>query len=328
MSIKTYTDEQLYSHHIEYLSYKTMSLVCFAKNKNLIVSALRAGFKRLNLKIISQEITRRKFPVNENFFETIDSEEKAYVLGFLYADGCNHETYHRLEVSLAKQDEDILIKISKLLLNGNINIKEYKQDKWRQNKVGLYVVCQKISNDLKRLGCCARKTFILKFPDLPKHLRHHFIRGYFDGDGMLVLYERLMRGCNNKSIYAEFSIVSTREMLDEIGEIINSLGVNYKINKRHKNRKNNNFTLRVFGNQQIKIVCDFLYKDATIYLERKHEKYLRLLDMSMNFRHFFSDEEIIEFCKENSNISMTKLSKIINISRHTLSKKMKRIGLV
>ena len=201
------------------------------------------------------------------------SEEKAYMLGFIFADGYNNERWHKLEIRLAKQDKDILIKFSKILLNEN-NVKEY------DDIVGLYVVSQDISSDLKKLGCPAKKTFILKFPDLPENLCHHFIRGYFDGDGMLAIYQPNMK----KNKYAEFSICSTKEMLDEIGLYIADLGVNFKINKRHKMRNNNNFTLRVGGSQQIKKVCDFLYKNAHIYLNRKYEKYMELIKMSKSFR--------------------------------------------
>lgn len=282
MSAKKYSNEQIKDFHTVYIKIGDQSLVSFAKDKRLSASALRCGFKRLNLEIIPQEITRRKFPINENFFEIINTEEKAYMLGFLYADGCNHEEHHKIEISLAKQDEDILIKFSKLLLNGNIQLKEYKTHK--EHRVGLYLINQKLSDDLVKLGCAARKTFTLKFPDLPEYLQHHFIRGYFDGDGMLVIYDRIKPKCINKSTTAEFSIVSTKEMLDEIGKRFSDLGVNYKINKRHKDRDNNNFTLRVFGNQQIKKVCDYLYNNATLFLDRKQKTYLQLAEMSKTFR--------------------------------------------
>ena len=256
MSKKLYQDQEVVNLHQQYIA-SGLSVVSFAQKHNLSQNALRRAFKRLKLKIVPLEFCKRKFPVNDSFFKTIKTEEQAYVLGFIYADGCNHEKYHRLEISLNKQDEDILVKISKILLCGNINVKEYKQKKNKQNKVGLYVVSQQISDNLKTLGCPARKTFIIKFPILPIQLVSHFIRGYFDGDGMIVVYNRLKKQHKTKSKIAEFSITSTKEMLDAIGQHIASLNVNYNIKKRHKNRPTNNFTLRVFGNRQIKKVCDF-----------------------------------------------------------------------
>jgi len=278
MSNKKFTDQEIIKLHKEYLNLKTLSILAFAKMKQISASALRSGYLRLGLEIISQSITRRKFPINESFFENIDSEEKAYILGFLYADGCNYEKNHKIEISLAKQDKDILEKISKIILYGKIDVKEY------EDRVGLYIINNKISLDLKRRGCGERKTFTLQFPFLSKNLISHFMRGYFDGDGMLTINERIFLRCKNKQKSAEFSITSTKEMLDEMGKIISDLNVNFKINKRHKDRENNNFTLRVFGNQQIKKVCDFLYKDSSIYLDRKYLKYLELVEMSKSFR--------------------------------------------
>lgn len=277
MSKKLYTNEQILNFHKKYLS-DNPSMAIFCKKENLSYHSLRKGFIRLNLPIIPLEFAKRKFPVNDNFFEKIDTEEKAYILGFIYADGCNHELSHRLEISLAEQDEDILVRISKTLLYGNINVKKYKKRKnSQQNKIGLYIVSRKISKDLKLHGCPARKTFILKFPTLTDNLRQHFIRGYFEGDGMLKIYKRK----HNNYQEANFSIVSTKEMLIEISKQFIELGVNSTINKRHKNRLNNNFTLRVSGNQQIKKVCDFLYNNSTIFSKRKHETYSYLTSIKV-----------------------------------------------
>ncbi len=280
MSKKTYSDEQIKTLHEKCIKSK-LSVAAFARNNNLSYNSLFKGIKRLDLKTPSMEFTKRKFPVNDCFFNNIDTEEKAYILGFIFADGYNDENHHKLQISLAEQDKEILVKFSKILLRGNVNIWTYDSKKKNRQKMSLFhITSRSISDDLKKLGCPKRKTFILKFPHLPKHLVHHFIRGYFDGDGMLVIYERLMPRCINKTKTAEFSIVSTKEMLLSIGKQINKLGINYKIIKRHKNRKNNNFTLRVHGNQQIKKTCDFLYKDATIFLKRKHEKYLQLIKLT------------------------------------------------
>lgn len=290
MTAKTYSDAQIRDFHQEYLACEILSVVSFAKTKGLKHSAVWGGFRRLNLEIIPQEITRRKFPINESFFENIDTEERAYILGLLYADGCNHEQHHKIELSLDKIDEDIVIKVSKILLNGNVDIKEYPQKNNPSNRVCLYLINQKLSDDLKKWGCVARKTLVLKFPELPNNLRHHFIRGYFDGDGSLTIKERLMKRCKNKSRIAYFSIVSTKEVLEEIGKTFSDLGVHFEINKRHKKRKNNNFTLRISGNRQIKTVCDYLYNGANIFLDRKKDSYLELTEMSKKFRKKYQYE--------------------------------------
>ena len=135
--IAKYSNEELFGFYSDYKAREVWSLPRFAKEYNLAIWPLRRGFNRLNLKVVPQEISHRKFPVNDRFFEEIDTEEKAYFLGFLFADGCNSPDKNRLEVSLAKQDMDVLERLSKVLLCGNLNIKEYKskrkntQTRWR-----------------------------------------------------------------------------------------------------------------------------------------------------------------------------------------------------
>lgn len=282
MTKANFTNDQLIELHKNYIS--GTSIMELSKLHKCSYNSIFNGFKRLQLEIIPQSKSKRKFPIREDFFSIIDSEEKAYILGFIYADGCNHSDKNKLEISLAKQDEEILVKFSKILLFGNNQVKEYSRKGNRENKVGLYIVNKQISQDLIHQGCPARKTFILKYPKIPLHLYSHFVRGYFDGDGMLVIYERIAARCKNISKTAEFSITSTKEMLNEISNIFAILGVSTSINKRHKNRDNNNYTLRVFGNQQIKTVCDYLYKNASIFLNRKHIKYIELCEMSKTFR--------------------------------------------
>lgn len=278
MSAKLYTDSQLLDFYREYLAL-AKSLPVFANDRNLSIWGLRHGFDRLNLPLLSQKIVQRKHPIKEDFFQCIDDENKAYYLGFLYADGCNGRDAHRVELSIAKRDKEVIERLS-MLLYDQIHMKEYRSKRSGvQDRVAIYIINEKISSDLEKLGCGPRKTFQLKFPAIPYQLRQHFIRGYFDGDGSLTIgYRRQSKNTDTRTIEAYFSIVSTKEMLDAIGDIVADLGVKYEILKRHKQRDNNNFTLRVHGNRQINTVCDFLYAGATVFLSRKFNNYRILCD--------------------------------------------------
>lgn len=278
MTVKLYTNEQIKLFHQKYI-IEQKSLISFAKEQNLSAPALRSSFKKLGLEIIPQSITRRKFPINENYFEIINTKEKAYWLGFLYADACNTPSKNRLEISLAKQDKEILEKLSSILLNGNVNILEYKSKKKNtQDKVSLFIINKKISLDLFKWGCTNKKTFDITFPNLEQELHASFIRGYFDGDGMLTFEERKRKYGHYTAF--DFSITSTKDMVEKIQDYFADLDVNSSINKRHKNRNTNNFTLRVSGNKQIRKVCDYLYSESTIHLQRKYNLYLKLVNLT------------------------------------------------
>jgi len=265
----------------------------------------------------------RKYVLDENYFEQIDTEEKAYILGFLYADGCNSVSVSggcTVSLQLAKQDEEILIKISKIIYYNNVYLREYKRDVTRQNMVILSLNSKKISNDLIKWGCVPNKTFVLKFPSLSDNLKSHFIRGYFDGDGSLTFTQAK----NRNQITALFAIVSTIEMLDSIGQKCKDLDIHYRISKRHKDRDNNNYTLTISGNIQIKKFCEFLYKDANIYLQRKYKNFVKLKELKL--REPVSDEEILKALNDNPKIvSITKLSSIIKMDRHVLSRRLKEL---
>jgi hypothetical protein len=124
----------------------------------------------------------RKYTLNENFFENIDSEEKAYWLGFISADGCinrnRHGNYIYLSVALNNKDHHHLELLGKSLGYGG-PVKDY--DDYSK----LVVSSRQITDSLKSLGVTERKSLIIKPWRGPADLMSHYWRGVFDGDGIL-----------------------------------------------------------------------------------------------------------------------------------------------
>jgi len=123
---------------------------------------------------------------NLDFFQTIDTEEKAYWLGFIYADGCISYIGYRLEISINKKDEEHLQKLSDML---NKPLRSFTQTCSLMNDtnvcemVKLYVYNKSMYNDLLECGVEERKTYsdtTRILDSVPKNLIHHFVRGYFD----------------------------------------------------------------------------------------------------------------------------------------------------
>ena len=118
--------------------------------------------------------------INSNIFNTIDTEEKAYWLGFLYADG-NVLDNNTISLELSTVDKEHLIKFNSFL-NKSLDIREDK------NRVRCIFKDTTIKNSLVNLGCIPRKSLVLRFPkdkQVPKRLKRHFVRGYIDGDGSI-----------------------------------------------------------------------------------------------------------------------------------------------
>lgn len=131
----------------------------------------------------------RQYDLDEGFFNTINTEEKAYWLGFLYADGYVDEEGNTVRINLARIDKRHLEKFQQALKT-KIPIKETIKHSNNKEYLGCYlsVTCKRMALDLVKAGCYQRKSLTLKFPNfdiVPEDLMRHFIRGYFDGDGCL-----------------------------------------------------------------------------------------------------------------------------------------------
>ena len=207
------------------------------------------------------------------FFDNIDNEEKAYILGFIAADG--HVGKWTMKIGLASYDKDILLKIKKnMKSDAKIKIEE-KLCSFNNKKteVALFEINSSyLCNRLRELGFKQNKTIEFNFPDIPKSLYPAFIRGYFDGDGSFSKY------CTGGYYKYHLSICGTLSLLNSIKNYLEeTLNINFnsKIEKRF-NTENCCYELRSSGKSNVYCLLDFLYQDASIYLDRKFIKYKNL----------------------------------------------------
>lgn len=244
---------------------------------------------------------KRKYKINDNFFEKIDTEVKAYILGLMYADGCvysnkNQTKYAKLDL---KSDDKYLLEIIAKEMNNECPIKTHTynrkeyfsyQDKTYEfvhSMSRLQMRSDKVVDDLIKLGCSPKKTFNIMFPSnniVPKDLLRHFIRGYFDGDGSISYSERKSNS-KTRNIYLHFilTFTGTYDFISSTKKYINDNVVNFTgdIRSRWDNNKNN-YTLSIDGNDIIQKILDWIYEDSHIYLKRKYEKYKLLQEEIIN----------------------------------------------
>lgn len=198
-----------------------------------------------------------KYKMNENFFDCINCESKAYFLGLMYADGCiqaNGNSW-RIRLSINLCDIDIVQKMKEEL---DFNGKIYRSKNRSKNRSTLQLSNKRLGDGLVKQGCIPNKSLIIECPkNLPNKLIRHFIRGYFDGDGCLTI--------SGKS--ARFTIIGTESVIKSIADEFNKIDVHCTlfINK-------NNHVLSVSGNRQIDRLLKWLYKDANFYMQRKFDK--------------------------------------------------------
>ena len=227
---------------------------------------------------IADELRKRGFEVvnqqnrlrlDEHVFDVIDTEEKAYWLGFMYADGNISSEGHRLEMNLGIKDIDHLDKF-KSFLKLETEIKVSKQYGRGDFQCRLSVRNKNIWTNLNNKGCTPRKSLTLKFPDesvfADKTLIYDFIRGYCDGDGSLGLYTEK----TNKT-KTEISFVGTKEFLTGLQHFLNING--YIRNKSYTGHVNQAFDLKYTG-CKARQVARLLYEKSNIYMNRKYNIYL------------------------------------------------------
>lgn len=244
-------------------------------NKSTVVDVL----KREGIAVPGKGQQNRKFTYDISFFKQVDTEEKAYWLGFIYADGCI--TNDGLELKISKKDIALLERFKKDI-QSNHPIKHYVQNGYREGSemIRLSIYSRELAKDLELLGAIQNKTHFIQFPDcVPDNLIPHFIRGYFDGDGSCTLYK--VKGLHHYKF--EVSIVGTSNFLEALKVHFAKGGLNpeVKLLQRHKERNDNIRTLKYSGVQNGLKVMKYLYQDATRYLDRKHERFTELSNVAV-----------------------------------------------
>ncbi len=218
-----------------------------------------ATLKKNNIKSRTIAKAAMKYSCNENFFEVIDTEEKAYWLGALYADGnVSQNKTGSGKIFLSSKDYDWIEKFMRSIESTNKPTREFHK-KYQKEIWKAQITSTKMFNDLVRLGCMPRKSMIITFPKLPSHLIPHFIRGYFDGDGTVGVYKNLK---SHEWKILKSGICSGSEFfLKELVTYLPTKNKNVVFNK--------SLYIIQFSLMDSIALHNYMYKDFTICLVRK-----------------------------------------------------------
>ena len=201
----------------------------------------------------------RNIILHEDFFDTIDAEEKAYVIGFLMADGYVIEQKrgrtNTWGITLQTQDKYMLEKFRELVGSDN-------ELGHSRNEYVFIVASQHMVDALAKYNIIPKKCKTISFPykTIPQYLHRHVVRGLFDGDG-----------CISKQVC---SFSGNEMMMADVRSILyNTFGVAW--NKLYTNKKN--VTQFAFSSKKdVTAFYHYLYDDATIYLTRKRDRFEEL----------------------------------------------------
>ena len=252
---------------VEKLYRELGSLSAVAKEIGCTKEGVRLVMKRNGFDV-NQPVL---YDVNHNFFKD-ENEKSLYWAGFIAADGCvqqrkNSESY-LLSLSLASKNHKHIEKFTNdIQFNGPINksmVKNSKRNpKWNDTeKSKIKITSKEIFDDLSKYNIVPRKSLIYTFPEhlITHPLVNHFMRGYFDGDGSWYLQKN--------QLY--FSLRGTPEFLTIYRTILER-----ECGLQHRDkliRVNSGIGILEYGGNGITDkIASFLYKDASVYLDRKHK---------------------------------------------------------
>lgn len=241
-------------------------------------------------------ITKKTSTFNENVFDSIDTEEKAYWLGFIFADGTisssplrgEAKTQYQFELCLSSKDKGHLEKFSKFI--------EFRNNIFCDDvRCRLSVYSKHFWNVLNCNGCTPNKSLTLKFPKKELFADHslirHFIRGYFDGDGCISY-------SNKEHTMCSFNLIGTSDFLENVKLYLN---LDCSLYILHPEKQSITKYITLSHKKAFKAI-EQLYNDSSIYLERKYKRYLeycRLYEKSDRL----SETKIMEGCDANHEVN-------------------------
>ena len=197
-------------------------------------------------------------------FEIIDTEEKAYWLGFLYADGSVGSKEDKIELGLAEKDLKHIEKFRDFM---NITNKISYRENTRSYRISFR--SSKCKQDLINKGCIPKKSLILEFPNenqVPNNLIKHFIRGYFDGDGWFT---------NTENCF-QVGIIGTENFIKGFLNTVENINKENKIFNVHRENGAKRYIFGAYND--VLNFLNWIYKDSHIYLDRKYNCYLDFIE--------------------------------------------------
>ena len=210
---------------------------------------------------------RRGLKINDTYFDNIDTEEKAYLLGFLVADGCcrleKRRTNYtkRIAFNNTIDDKEAIEALHNAICpQSSLLIKHYTFNRRKKPQYTLQWTSPYMFDMLaNKYNIKPHKTldkeFFIPENTIPEDLWRHFIRGFFDGDGHI--------GAGN------LQFVFNSELF--MNQILKTFE-NFTYRIYHIKGKTTDYWTVVINldDRERKVIKDFFYKDSTLFLKRKY----------------------------------------------------------
>lgn len=265
LNLKSKNRESWSDKDIEFLinNYAITDNDIISKKLNRSINSIFLKASKLNLK---KEIKKtgldRKYNFNKDYFKNIDSNNKAYYLGWALTDGnVVYGDGYTYRIRLSTIDIDILEKF-KTDLHSDVPILFRESNKYCE----INICSKQFTENLINLGCIPNKTFDVEFPDIKDEFIWDFLKGLFDGDGCYV--------CTDKTYKIQFASAS-KSLIDGVSNVLSRYDIKYNISSN----KNRFYKLEISSRKHIKDFLNYIVNTKSDFLDRKYRKMLLMLDL-------------------------------------------------
>jgi hypothetical protein len=244
--------------------------------------------------VLNSSTHNTKHHLKDEFcLKNIDSEWKAYFLGLICADG--NISKRKTQITLQEQDAYILHELAKLLYTDSYHFHTRPAKKpTHQDQISMRIENRKFTDIVKSHDIPERKSLILNFPKtIPSEMMHHFVRGYFDGDGSI-------SGSSRRKSEYRSTIIGSVSFITTLSDILTANNIHNKI-RFLKNKPV--IILEIIRKHDLVRFHDFIYKDANLLLKRKYEKFQNMIkdtDFSLSNFHKEGSMKHINYIKRNN----------------------------
>lgn len=268
-----FTDDQITNMINEYKSFdldSKPSCKALGKKHNMDAMSVYNYLKSNNIEVRKNEDAHRKLKLKMNCFDDLTNELTAYFLGFFCADGNVSNDKKYLKVEIHQMDKDILYTFADMFYQENAKDRVKIFDREKKGKIykhcKIQVSSKKLAAKMISLGIGPAKSLTLDFPKWAEDEKvfPHFVRGYFDGDGGI-----------NEGKNGTFS--SKMCVSKNFGDSLKELFKKYNIeSEMYKHEDNKIHLLNIFNSKNIDNFRKLIYKDATVFLDRKKHRFDKL----------------------------------------------------
>ncbi|MBE3093691.1 MAG: hypothetical protein IMZ52_01580 [Actinobacteria bacterium] len=220
----------------------------------------------------------RKYYVNHNVFSGRMNADKAYWIGFLMADGNISKPKfgesQAITLQLQSRDLNHIYKYKKFLetdkviysTRHNCGIKGYNK---QYDGYMLRITSDKIAKRLIHCGIIPQKSGKEKLININKIYERDYFRGYVDGDGCIIYGKTYANNC--VELYGSYDICK------QFKDFVINHGMNTKADVHKRNYSDILYVIRISGNHNVYKLLNLLYKDTSVYLDRKYNKAMQII---------------------------------------------------